>query len=65
MSRFTRAGREHIQAANSSWSVEIFHTIDVMLSLGMGVGWGQESWLSCFCQFESSFVQDFELFFGI
>jgi len=26
-------GREHSQAASSSWAMEMFHTIDVMLSL--------------------------------
>jgi len=33
MNRCTRAGREHSQAANPRWSTEIFHTIDVMLSV--------------------------------
>jgi len=33
MSRCAGAGREHSQADNPSWPVEIFHTIDVMLSL--------------------------------
>jgi len=33
MSRCTRAGREHGQAANPSRAMEIFHTIDVMLSI--------------------------------
>ena len=40
MSRCTRAGREHGQAANPIWPTEIFHTIDVMLSIWIAVGWG-------------------------
>jgi len=39
MNMFTRAGREHRKAANPSWPTEIFHTIDVMLTIKMGVGW--------------------------
>jgi len=35
-----RAGREHSQAASPSWPMEIFHTIDVMLSTEMGAAWG-------------------------
>jgi len=38
--RCTRAGREHSQAANPSWPTEIFHTIDILLGIKMGVGWG-------------------------
>jgi len=38
MSRCAVAGREHSQAANPSWPMEIFHTIDTMLNLRMGVG---------------------------
>jgi len=38
MSSCTRAEREHSQAANASWLMEIFHTIDVMLSIQMTVG---------------------------
>jgi len=33
MSRCAGAGREHSQGASPSWPVEIFHTIDVMLSI--------------------------------
>jgi len=33
MSRWAGAGREHSQAASPSRPVEIFHTIDVMLSV--------------------------------
>jgi len=32
MSRWAGAGREQSQAASPSWPVEIFHTIDAMLS---------------------------------
>jgi len=32
------AGREHSQAASPSWPEEVFHTIDITLSLGMTVG---------------------------
>jgi len=42
MSRGAGAGREHSQAAAPRWPVEIFHSIDVMLSLSMGIGWGAE-----------------------
>jgi len=38
MSRCAGAGREHRQAANPIWPMEIFHTIDITLSLWMGVG---------------------------
>jgi len=40
MSRYTRAGREHSQTVSPSWPVEMFYTIDVMLHIKMGVGWG-------------------------
>jgi len=33
MSRCAGAEREHSQTSSSSWPMEIFHTIDVMLSL--------------------------------
>jgi len=33
MSRCTRAERDYSQAASPSWSMEIFHTIDITLSL--------------------------------
>jgi len=39
-SRCAGAGREQSQAASPSWPVEMFHTIGVMLSLGMGAGRG-------------------------
>jgi len=39
MSRCAGAGREHSQPASPRWPMEIFHTIDVMISLLMGVGW--------------------------
>jgi len=35
-----RAGREHSQADSPSWSVEIFHTIDLMLSYKWGLAEG-------------------------
>ena len=34
------AGREHSQVASPSWPSEIFHIMDIMLSLWMGIGWG-------------------------
>ena len=40
MSRCAGAGREHSQAASPSWPMEILLTIDVILSLWMGIGWG-------------------------
>jgi len=43
MSRCAGAGREHSQAAGPRWPVEIFHTIGVMLNLGMGLAGGQEA----------------------
>jgi len=46
-----------------SWAMEIFHTIGVLLSLGMGVGQGAGSYLlSCFHQFKFSLVWEFGLF---
>jgi len=36
MSRCTKAGREHSQAASPSWPMEIFHTIDIRLSIHIG-----------------------------
>jgi len=42
-------------------AMEIFHTIDVMTSLYMGVGWGGRN-LSLFREFKSSLVQELELF---
>ena len=46
MSRWAGAGREQSQADSPSWPVEIFHTIDVMLSLWMWFGWG--AWILSF-----------------
>jgi len=40
MSKYTRAGREHSQAASPGWPTERFYTIDVTLSIQTGVGWG-------------------------
>jgi len=34
---------EQSQAASPSWPMEILCTIDIMLSLGMGVGWGENA----------------------
>jgi len=39
-SRCAGAGREHSQAAGPAWPTEIFHTMDVMLSLWMGLAGG-------------------------
>jgi len=69
MSRCAVAGREHSQTASPSWPMEIFHTIEAMLSLWMGVGWGGGWWwwgvagifLSHFRGFNSSLVCEFEL----
>jgi len=43
--------------------MEIFHNIDVMLSILMGLG-GRQVAISflCFCEFESSLVREFEIF---
>jgi len=40
MSGCAGAGREHSQAAGPSWPMEIFHTIGIMPSSYMRVGWG-------------------------
>jgi len=40
MSGCAGAGREHSQAASPRWPMEIFHAMDVVLSLWMGAGWG-------------------------
>ena len=40
MSRCAGAGREHSQTDSPSWPMEIFHMIDVVLSLWRGVSWG-------------------------
>jgi len=50
-SRCAGAGREHSQAASPSWPVEIFHTMDIMLSLSMGVGQGDRN-LPFFSEFK-------------
>ena len=46
MIRCAGAGREQSQTASPSWPMKIFHTIDIMLSIQMGVGWGTGSYLS-------------------
>jgi len=40
MSKCTKAGREHSQAAGPSWPRAIFHTIDARLNTEMEVGRG-------------------------
>jgi len=50
MSRGERAVRENGQAANSSWSMEIFHTVEVMLVYNWGLAHGQK----LFCEFSES-----------
>jgi len=40
----------------------MFHTMDAMLSLRMGVGQGAGIFFSHFCEFKSSLVQELELF---
>jgi len=42
--------------------MEMFHTIDVMLSLRMGLGWGTGICSSVFHKFKSSLVWEFELY---
>jgi len=49
MSRCAGAGREHSQAASPSWPMEIFHTIDIVLSVCMGLAGGAGSY--CFSVF--------------
>ena len=66
LSRCAGAGREHRQTASPSWSVEIFHTLDIMLCLWTGDGRGQEAiGSSLFCEFESSPVWEFKRFWEI
>ena len=50
-----------------SWPMEIFHTIEVMLSLAMGAGQGAGTWASLLREFESSLFWEFKLFqeFGL
>jgi len=67
MSRCSGAGREHSQADGPSWPVEIFLTMDGMLSLGMGthLGGGGEQISMFFALFfwEFKLLQDLGLFF--
>jgi len=35
--RYAGAGREHSQADSPGWPADIFHAMDVMISLGMGI----------------------------
>jgi len=42
MSRCVGVGRERSQGANSSWSINTFHTIDIMFILQMGLAGGQK-----------------------
>jgi len=67
MSRCAEAGRGHSQTANPSWPMEIFHTIDMLRSLLMGVGQGTGICSSLFHEFKSSLVWEFEIFqkFGL
>jgi len=49
-----------------SWPMEIFHTIDIMLSLWKGLARGHGDFCSSrFCEFKSSPVWEFELFLEI
>jgi len=62
MSGCAGAGRGHSQTASPSWPMEIFHATEVMLSLGMGVGWGgRELSARFFSGFKCSAVQEFKL----
>jgi len=40
MSRCAGTGREYSQTASAAWLMEIFHTLDIMLSLQMVIGLG-------------------------
>jgi len=40
MSRCAGTGGEHSQTDSPSWPIEIFHTIDILLSLQMGIDLG-------------------------
>jgi len=48
---------EHSQAAGPSWPMEIFHTMDVMLSLSRGAGQGAGVRSSLFQEFKASLVR--------
>jgi len=56
-SRCAGAGREHSQADSPGWPVEIFQTINTMLSLGTGLACRQEA-------IGFSVFRGFELFLG-
>jgi len=45
MSKCSGAGRKHSRTASPSWSMEIFHTLDLMLSLWRGDGQGAGRYL--------------------
>jgi len=62
MGRCAGAGREHSQAASPSWLMEIFYTIEVTLSLQMGVDQGAGTFPSHFHEFKSSLVWECKLF---
>jgi len=64
LSRCAGVRREDSQMASPSWPKEIFHTMDLMLSLGMGVvhGTGSSLCSSRLCEFESLLVQEFKFF---
>ena len=51
MSRSAGAGRQHSQAASPSWPMEIFYTIDVIISLWMEFGLGGRNLLYWFLFF--------------
>jgi len=44
----------------TGWPMEIFHTINIMLSLWMWIGQGAGIVSSLFCGFESALVQEFK-----
>jgi len=62
MNRCAGAGREHSQTASPRWPMEIFHTIDVNLSLLMGICLGAGICPSLFCEFEFCLVLEFQFF---
>jgi len=61
-SRCEGAGRDHSQATSPSWTMEIFYTIDHILSLSVGVDQGAGISSSHFHEPESSLVRELTLF---
>jgi len=57
MSRCAGAGREQSQAPNPIWPMEIFHTIDVMLSIQMRFGQRAGTFFSVSLNFSASLAK--------